>query len=190
MVPASPLVLPYADAPARWGIVCERNGPEVTITVPRPRRTSILRVIGALAFLAVLTTTILPMFGRAMWWVVLLAAIVSLGGVAADNLLNLPPLFKFSKPLVVELNLDSLTLRNYAPPGEEDPVRPRDQVYEVKFIPHSGNLVIHSRNMEMIEFRPCPDAAVLRWMADTLTAALNDAPFVTPARTPAPAPRS
>jgi hypothetical protein len=177
-------VLAYAGAPARWGIVCERNGPEVTITIPRRWP------IGSLIFTAVMMVVSLVVVSFISRAAVVFAAVVVLfvtfgiGHVAAALLPTVPGLFRFSRPIIIELNAHSLTVHNFDPGTREDPTVPRERVYDIRYVPHSGNLVIHSRYLDLIECRPCPDPEVLKWMAETLMAALqDDAPRAHPVTT-------
>jgi hypothetical protein len=50
---------------------------------------------------------------------------------------------------------------------------PRARIHEVKYVSHSGNLVIRAHGREMVEWRPTEDAQTLRFVAARLRQALG-----------------
>jgi hypothetical protein len=91
---------------------------------------------------------------------------------------NLAPLVRRiwggTRPAVFEVSGRSLSLRNvYCDNQVRDFDRPRDAVYEVKYVSHSGNLMIRARGHELIDFRPVKDPAALQWIAGVLREALG-----------------
>ena len=79
------------------------------------------------------------------------------------------------RPSAIELTADTLRIRCFDAAGEK--LRKislaRSQIYDVKFVPHSGNLVIRCHTENMIECRPIADPIVLQWIADVLREALH-----------------
>jgi hypothetical protein len=72
-------------------------------------------------------------------------------------------------PIQIELDAFRLTLRGLDPSLQlAEAAVPRRAIYEVKFAPHSGNLVIRAHGFEMIDFRPVDNDRAMRWIADTL----------------------
>ena len=145
--------LTYANAPTRLGLVHEPLSDGVRIT--RPARLG--RVAGAVA-MAVLAVPLVmiavafysppaPFFRRIHGW---------------------------SLPTVLEVSGTRLFLQNVNIDGAvQDVERARDAVYEVKYVAHSGNLVIRARGRDIIDFRPVDNPAALEWIAGLLREALG-----------------
>ena len=52
-------------------------------------------------------------------------------------------------------------------------IRPRDKIYEIKYVSHSGNLVIRTHGMDMIDIRPFHNVELMKWLTDELRQALG-----------------
>jgi len=153
---AAPL-LQYADAPARHGIIFETTADGLMITIPVPLPRQLLMLAGSGGVLA-LSFIIHTFVGVAVVAGVLILAIFRR---------------RLGRPMVIELDARELRLLNVNP-GEPEPDRTfrRADVYDVKFVRHSGNLVVRVHGQEILEVRPSDDPAILEWLADTLHRAL------------------
>jgi hypothetical protein len=149
---AAPL-LPYADLPARHGIVVEPLPGGVRITIPQSAWRHLgLAVVAALPFV------------MCNLYVALAVAVI---GVATALVRR-----RIGRPMVIEVDDRHFSVTNLNPAEpQDDPCYPRADVYDVKFVSHSGNVVVHARGHEMLELRPRPTEDVNRWLA----AALHDA---------------
>ena len=84
--------------------------------------------------------------------------------------------FRRDRPLIIEVTSSIVAIRNLDADGEGqyyDLLRPRDAVYEVKFVAHSGNLVIRAKGHEMIDCHLFSDPRTTQWAADVLREALG-----------------
>jgi len=154
--PSGPTVIPYADAPPGIGLIIEPLPDGIRITKPPVRSYAI--------FLLVLLLLISPL-------ALLLLCLV--GGLDA---LKLPIriIRGAFRPRIIEVTATTLSLLNIDINGRpEDMIRPRQDVYEVRFVEHSGNLFIRTRGHEIIDCRPFHDPRILRWLADTLRKTLG-----------------
>jgi hypothetical protein len=171
--PAQP-VLPYADRPARLGITYAIADGRVLIVIPPPtwyRRPEI--VVPAVIALVNTPGILKAAQSRDVLALVEMAvAAVAVAGVVVWTVVK-------RRATVIELTADALRLENIRPALSEDPpfprkfVIPRKDIYDLKFVTHSGNLFIRARGREMLEFRPINDAPTLRWIADELRRALG-----------------
>lgn len=176
--PGAPAVLPYADLPSRWGIVLDRTPERLLIVIPLAHRwrspeVVIPLIIAAAFFSAALYLLLVTALPR-----LLAGQLATTGlfiGVAAGMYL-----WKSRKPVIIELTSSELIFRN-APFSrhegqshvQRDLFLPREGIYDVKYVAHSGHLVIRIRGRELIETRPLPDPRLLQWLATELRAALS-----------------
>src|SRR5688572_15087587 len=120
-------LLQYADAPARHGIVFETSADGLLITIPVPlwRQLAMLAGSGGVLIIAVL---------------IHLFAAVAIAVIALCLAIYHR---RLGRPVIIELTADELRFRNVTP-GEPDADRTfrRADVYDVKFVGHSGNLVV------------------------------------------------
>lgn len=80
---------------------------------------------------------------------------------------------RLGRPMVFRLTPSALRVENVQEGGEiTDRVFARSAVYDIKYVSHSNYVVIRARGHEMLEVRPVGDRRVLRWLADTLRAAM------------------
>jgi hypothetical protein len=49
----------------------------------------------------------------------------------------------------------------------------RGEVYDIRYVEHSGNIVVRAHRREMVEFRPSADDRIVRWIAAELRRALG-----------------
>jgi hypothetical protein len=164
--PHAPL-LQYADAPARHGIVFETTPEGVIVTIPVPLAR---RVLGMAAYGGMLVMALIIH--------VFVAVAMVVAGLALVVFRN-----RLGRPIVIELDARELRFRNVAPgEAQSDWACPRADVYDVKYVRHSGNLVVRIRGREMFEVRPSDDPAIVAWLAETLNRALwpSAAPLAAP----------
>lgn len=90
--------------------------------------------------------------------------------------ITIPPrLLKFLLPaIVIELDATRLHFKTLVNMWNEadPPDRPREAIYEIKFVKHSGNLFIRAHGHGIVECRPHRDPKVVEWIAERLNAAL------------------
>jgi hypothetical protein len=143
-------MLQYADAPARNGITYGQtaDGFLITIQIPIWRRAAALAT--ALPLVVLFLTNIFVAI--VVFAVIIIAAVVRQ---------------QFTRPTVIELTADELVIQNLLGATADYRV-PRDAVYDVRYVSHSGNIVIHARGQEMLEFRPVGDCELLKWLAETI----------------------
>jgi hypothetical protein len=84
-------------------------------------------------------------------------------------------LFKFLPSVIIEL--DSARLRFQGVMNEwnegDSLERPRNAIYEVKFVAHTGKLFIKAHGFEFIECQPHRDPRIVEWIAQQLNDALE-----------------
>jgi hypothetical protein len=94
--------------------------------------------------------------------------------------ITIPPRFlKFLLPtIVIELDATRLHFEHLVNMWLEadPPDRPREAIYEIKFVKHSGNLFIRAHGHGIVEVRPHRDPKVVEWIAERLNAALGVSP--------------
>jgi hypothetical protein len=158
MTATNPPSLSYAAAPAREGIILEELPDGVRIIKPpeHPTNPAVIVILILLSPL-ILVVLLLLLIGGGDWFA-LYRTIRSAG-----------------KPLIIEVTGGILAIRNIVIDGDVQPdiTRPRDKVYEVKFVSHSGNLFIRAHGHEIIDCRPFDDPLVVQWVAQVLRAALG-----------------
>jgi hypothetical protein len=160
-VSSSPLpLLRYADIPARHGIAFEATPGRVTILIPRPGWVHVLTAIGigagTFVFVVFVWSSVLFALGAA---VVVLATTIAKAGIG--------------RPTVIEVTEDRLRFANVRHGQPElDRSIPRWDVQDVKFVRHSGRLVVHARGQQMHELAISRDPALTAWLADTIREAL------------------
>jgi hypothetical protein len=77
-------------------------------------------------------------------------------------------------PTIIEVAGPTLSLLNIETEETyQNIIRPRKDIYDVRFIEHSGNLFIRAHGHEIIDIRPFHDPRILRWLAQTLHQALE-----------------
>ena len=151
-----PPTLQYAALPPGIGLIVEPldGGIRITRTPNRSLATLLLVLLLLLSPLALLLICI----------------------SADPNAFRLPLRIVLSafKPMIIELTATTLSLLNVDLNGRPlDLIRPRKDIYDVRFIEHSGNLFIRAHGHEIIDFRPFHDPRILRWLADTLRQMLD-----------------
>jgi hypothetical protein len=151
-----PMTLQYANLPPGIGLIVEPLPDGIRITQPARR--------GAAIFLLVFFLLISPM-GLVMIF------------ISAD-----PDAFRLPiriirgafKPTIIELTATTLSFLNVDLNGRPvDLIRARKDVYDLRFIEHSGNLFVRAHGQEIIDFRPFHDPRILRWLADALVATMK-----------------
>jgi hypothetical protein len=164
------LTIPYADVPARLGIVYETRPGGLRMTIPRSPG-----IVRDLWLTAAAEIVVLGLVGLLSG-----ANLCAIGVFAA--LLGLVLLYRVFVanfgPAVIEVFDEAVILRNVETRTESradtrDFVRPRAAVYEVKYVSHSGNLVVKARGHEMIECRPVRRPEALEWIAARIREALG-----------------
>ncbi len=82
----------------------------------------------------------------------------------------------------IKLTTDTLSIRYFfIPSGNLIAIDlARSQIYDVKYVTHSGNLVIRCHHQEMSQFCPSSDPIVLQWIADRIREALKLSSHSTP----------
>lgn len=175
-ITALPLGLQYADAPGRYGIVLETTDEGVRISIPKIGISSENIII-----LASLLATVLSMGAALLMWAGVRGFLLAFAGLSPVVGISLHLAWEFwkfplssAKPRSIELKSTALVLINILMEDEKMVVtRPRSQIYDVKYVPHSGNLVVRCHSENMIECRPIADPIVLQWIADVLREALH-----------------
>jgi hypothetical protein len=152
-------LLSYADLPTRFGIMYERTPDGLYMSIPIPIWKRFL------AFTGMVPLLLLLFMGG---WGPLIALVVVIVVLILRK--------RLAKPLIIDLTADELVLRNVLSQQREE-IRMkcryrRSDVYDVKYVSHSGNIVIHAHHHELLELRPINDARVLEWIARTLREAL------------------
>jgi hypothetical protein len=175
--PQRPVVtLTYAVPGATGGVGYIRDADHATITIPaRPGR----RVAGAIdwTLAAFINEAGLLALGIVIftWWTGQpLAWICSGAGAltAATFALCYAIRRRLDDPIIVEVTPTALRICNLDD-GPKTREFPRDRVYDVKFVSHSGKLVVRTQGREIFEFRPTDDEPELRRMATFLRLAIG-----------------
>jgi hypothetical protein len=175
--PAPPAnLLSYADFPARHGIQYEIRPDGVTFVLPRPpwwRRVEVILLIGLVPFIG--GTNLYEAISEKNT-----LGIIASGAVTAVLVWAAVFTARQSSAAVIELTPDTFRADNVRPvvwsdaeAGANTMSLPRADVYDVHYVEHSGNIVVHVRGREMIEFKPSRDARVARWIAQELRRALG-----------------
>jgi hypothetical protein len=151
-----PLPLQYAAIPPGIGLIVEPLPDGIRITRPPNRSAAI--------FLLVFLLLISPL------------ALVCLFIAGVSDAFKLP--FKIIrsnfKPMIIELTATTLSLLNVELNGRPlDLIRARKDIYDVRFIEHSGNLFIRAHGQEIIDLRLFHDLRLMRWLSDTLVQAMK-----------------
>ncbi len=147
--------LPYADLPARHGIIFQRGEGRCMIAVPVPFWHQL--------FFAGSSGMILAFFVHPLVGLFLVLVVC---GIALSRLWP-------NKPMVFELTPTELSIDNAVPGTPQTFVRyDRAAVYDVKYVAHSNRIVIHAHGHQMLELYPSSDKKVLEWIAETLRAEL------------------
>jgi len=171
--PAIPL-LDYADLPTRHGIEYEIRPDGVSFILPPAPFWKRPEIIVAAVVILLLALNNMPSAMR-----------VGVGEVISNvvtfsfvGLILVVGLWTLRVTRRIELTPDALLLENIAPVMWSDPIPrqlryARENVYDVQFIRHSGNLIIRVHGSEMIEFSPSNDPRVKEWMAAELRRTLG-----------------
>jgi len=191
-----PAVLAYADSPARQGIAYELAAGTASFLIPPPPwyRRPEFGVALALIIQQSIWTIVTTIRSPAQAFPACLAILAG-GGVCIGIAVLIG--WQWRRPGFIELTPLHLRLRNirlYQLPQNSgaraaDVRYPRDLVYDIHYVSHSGNIVIHVRGYEMIELRPSPDPHTVRWIAEGLSAALATPPPISCGSQPVPARR-
>jgi hypothetical protein len=153
---SQPPLLHYADLPPGIGLIVETLPDGVRITQPPAP--------GAGAAIVILAIFISP--------IVLLVILATADLDALRRMLR--GIKSVFRPMIIEVTGPSLSLLNIEIDGTyQDVIRPRESVYELRFIEHSGNLFIRAHGQEIIDCRPFRDPRMLRWLANVLVQALG-----------------
>ena len=143
-------MLQYADAPARNGITYGQTPDGFLITIQIP----IWKRAAALAF----SLPLVVLFMTNIFVASIVFLVIIILAVARQ---------KFTRPTVIELTADEFIIQNLLGAAADYRV-PREAVYDVRYVSHSGNIVVHARGQQLLEFRPMNDAALLKWLAETI----------------------
>jgi hypothetical protein len=174
-LPTAAPTLGYADGVTRWDVAASRDHERYVLAITYPWRYHV-RKWGWLAALAA---------GLAVAWTVRLATTTvrfDLSGTFFPLAYLLAPVgvwagllvYRSRAPIRVEITRDRVAVVGWKPPtGDDDPFGstpdwPRGDVYQVRYVAHSGAIVIRVRDRELFEFRPLPDPHALRWIAEEL----------------------
>ena len=158
---SSPIVpLRCADIPARHGIAFEATPGRVTIVIPRPWWLHLLTAVavgfGTFVFVSFVWSNLPFAIGAA---VVVVTATIYKGGIG--------------RPTIIEVTEDRVRFANVRHGQPElDRSIPRWDVTDVKFVRHSGYLVVHARGQQLYELALSRDPALMTWLADTIREAL------------------
>jgi hypothetical protein len=181
-LPVQPIELRYADAPDRDGLVLEPTEDGVRITLPEIQfnpANFFATIIILFLFVVVMSITI--------WWPILFwlyeflqiirknplvflpgALALIFGLWAVPKTMRRPPI-----PRTIEVTAEALIFTNVMIEEEQTIItRPRREIYDVRYVSHSGNLVVHCHKMNMVECRPVRDPIVMKWIAAVLREAL------------------
>jgi hypothetical protein len=146
-----PPLLQYADMPPGIGLIIEPLSDGVRITRPANR--------GAAIALLVFLLLISPLG----------LLLIFLSGDPDGLRLPIRIIRGAFKPTIIEVTATTLSLLNVELNGRPfDLIRARKDVYDVRFIEHSGNLFIRAHGQEIIDFRPFHDRRILGRLAETL----------------------
>jgi hypothetical protein len=168
-------VLAYARDASDERVVYERTEDGIRIKVYRPGRW--WTAVGGWLFVAlVLIFCLAPWRGGLawLWWTVGLTLAVAATWEAVRRL---------GRPVVIELTMQRLSFRNLGGKEEgRDRDLPRDAVYEIKAVSHSGMLVVRARGHDMFEGRVSEELRQTEFVAALLREAMGweGAPTGTP----------
>jgi hypothetical protein len=174
-VAVQPIELRYADAPARDGLVLETSEHGVRITLPTIRFNA--THFASTLFIIVISIAI-PVLrwghGFVMFLVQNPLVVMPSILIFAVSFWAVPKMMrKAEMPRTIEVTAESLVLTNILVEEEQTIItRPRGEVYDIRYVAHSGNLVIHCHKMNMVECRPVRDPIVLKWIAAVLRDAM------------------
>lgn len=170
-VPVEPITLQYAAVPAWDDIIYEPTPGGVRITLRHGGSVIVASIVAA--FLLMLL--VIPVF--ILGWRQVLLALGVVGEVLAVIVYaivgTVVGVLKQTKPTVIEVTADALVFRNVFVQEGYEVIRPRSEVYDVKYVTHSRNLVVRCHTMNMIDCRPVRDEATLRWLAEVLREAMG-----------------
>ena len=178
MAPSAPppQVLAYADLPARHGIQYDIRPDGATFVIPQPpwwRRAEIVVLIALLPFMGgiglykgVTRGSVSRIAGSVLVMGILVAATVQ---TALRR-----------RAAVIEVTPTTVRLENTGPVVGTAPEQaagthhlPRELVYDVRYVEHSGHVIIRIRGHELIEFNPVRDRRANAWIAKELRRALG-----------------
>lgn len=173
-MPSKPPVLPYADLPARHGVVIDRSPGQVRIVIPPARWWQRHTVLGTLALLllclyAFVMHALQPRRSASNIVVYCLLLVMLLWALVQQILRE--------RPTTVLLTERSLSLHNVSPifgptTGGKLPRRTftfsSQSIYSIHFASASGTLFIRAHGQEMLECRVRSDRALTEWLADFL----------------------
>jgi hypothetical protein len=166
--------LDYAAGTTECGITYRRDPEGAVIVIPSPRRrrseaasyVTIAVFVNELGLLLA-AGAVLAWLAKERWVCPALGALVAVTyGIAWWWHRRL------GEPMVVEVTPKVVVFENFS---RETPVHtvPRDQIYDVKYVSHSGNLVIRARGHEILEWRPVENERELARIALFLREAIG-----------------
>lgn len=170
--------LSYATPGAASRVQYVRDGGVARVIVPSPRGRragaaveQTLLIFGAIFLnelgVFVVALVVLAMSSGQYRSELMQAAAVG-GGVAA--LVFVGAWFRYRRlddPMMIEVTPEAVRLVNYNRDADAHTL-PRNLVYDVKFVAHSRRMVIRTRGMEMVEWRPVDDDDEVRRMVEFL----------------------
>lgn len=176
-----PPLLPYADSPARQGIIYERRPDGLVIRIPaagrlRPLFTAglidrigedwvrlfrlLLSAAMLLSFWLIGKRFPLTVFAIFVAWVVVVLS--TAGGLGVRRI-----------PAIITLDARSLSITQLDPLIGVPTTWDRSIIYDVRFVPHASAIAIHAHGADLYEFRPVRDEPTLRWLANELRMGLG-----------------
>jgi len=152
-----PPLLQYADLPIRIGIIVDPLPDGIRITQPP--------VPGVGIVLVILLVLVSPL------WLLLIVMSADPDAVTTP----IRAIRRTFRPMIIEITATTVSLMNVDLENSSkcDLVHPRKDVYDVRYVGHSNNVVIRVHGQEMIELRPFKDPRMQQWLADVLVQALR-----------------
>ena len=166
--------LDYASDATEHGIGYRRTADGAMIVVPSPRSRRLEAAIGATFAVFANEFGLMLLAGGGIAWIAnqrwicpALSSLLALAFTIAWIYYR-----RLSAPMIVEVTPKAVVFQNLT---HENPIQslPRDQIYDVKYVSHSGNLVIRARGHEIIEWRPVQHERELVRMALFLREAIG-----------------
>ena len=147
--------LDYATSASECAITYRREGEGATIVIPSPRRrrldaathATIVVFVNEVGLL-IAAAAVIAWFANARWACPVVSTVV-----AATFAIAWVWHRRLADPMVVQVTATAVVLENLS---HEMPTHtvPRDLIYDIKYVSHSGNLVIRARGQEILEWRP------------------------------------
>ena len=156
-VQTPPPLLQYADMPAGMGIILEPLSDGVRITRPPSHAEATALLILALVFSPL---------------IILLVFFAQSPDPITHSIRAIRRKFR---PTIIEVTPTTLSMLNVEMDGAgpKDITHPRADVYDVRYVSHSNNVVVRIHGQEMVELHPFKDPRMQRWLANTLVQALR-----------------